>query len=144
MMKVVGEEGTSLDDYTTYLKSDLLDSVYLQQNSFDPVDFAAPIERQQIVFDLLFEVLASELSLEDKKEARSFINEMRQAFIDWNNTPQDSERFGQYKDEISSSLKSRFVSFDKKAYEDPSVKPGGLRCRRYIQKLIRYQVTSSV
>jgi len=115
MMKVVGEEGTSLDDYTTYLKSDLLDSVYLQQNSFDPVDFAAPIERQQIVFDLLFEVLASELSLEDKKEARSFINEMRQAFIDWNNTPQDSERFGQYKDEISSSLKSRFVSFDKKA-----------------------------
>ena len=38
MMKVVGEEGTSLDDYVLYLKGEFLDSVYLQQNSFDPVD----------------------------------------------------------------------------------------------------------
>ncbi len=68
MMKVVGEEGTSLDDYLIYLKSELIDSVYLQQNSFDPVDFAAPIERQEIVFDTLFEVLGSSLKIEDKKK----------------------------------------------------------------------------
>ncbi|HPW47648.1 MAG TPA: V-type ATP synthase subunit A, partial [Rectinema sp.] len=36
MMKVVGEEGTSLEDYVIYLKSEFLDAVYLQQNSFDP------------------------------------------------------------------------------------------------------------
>ncbi len=115
MMKVVGEEGTSLDDYTLYLKSDLLDAVYLQQNSFDPVDFAAPIERQELVFDTLFEVLASNLKLEDKKEARSFINELRQSFVDWNNTERESDRFNQFKDEINASLKSKFVSYDKKA-----------------------------
>ena len=38
MMKVVGEEGTSTNDYITYLKGDFIDSIYLQQNSFDPVD----------------------------------------------------------------------------------------------------------
>ena len=61
MMMVVGEEGTSLDDYIVYLKSDLLDSVYLQQNSFDPVDAAVGPERQQLAFDTLFRFLASEL-----------------------------------------------------------------------------------
>ncbi|MGN0715184.1 MAG: V-type ATP synthase subunit A, partial [Anaerovoracaceae bacterium] len=35
MMKVVGEEGTSIEDYITYQKGELLDAVYLQQNSFD-------------------------------------------------------------------------------------------------------------
>jgi V/A-type H+-transporting ATPase subunit A len=115
MMKVVGEEGTSLDDYIVYLKSELIDSVYLQQNSFDPVDFAAPIDRQELVFDVLFSVLGSEFTLEDKKAARSFINEIRQKFIDWNNTARDDERFDMYKKEIERLAADRFISYDRKA-----------------------------
>lgn len=115
MMKVVGEEGTSLDDYIIYLKSELVDSVYLQQNSFDPVDFAAPIDRQEIVFDVLFEVLGSDLKIEDKKAARSFIYELRQKFIDWNNTPRDDERFEMYKKEIKALVAERFVKYERKA-----------------------------
>jgi V/A-type H+/Na+-transporting ATPase subunit A len=52
MMKVVGEEGTSLEDYIIYLKADLLDSAYIQQNSFDPVDHAVEPERQRRVYDI--------------------------------------------------------------------------------------------
>jgi len=48
MMKVVGEEGTSLEDYVVYLKSEFLDAVYLQQNSFDPVDAAVSPSRQNM------------------------------------------------------------------------------------------------
>ena len=47
MMKVVGEEGTSLDDYIVYQKGEFLDAVYLQQNSFDPVDSSVSPERQK-------------------------------------------------------------------------------------------------
>ncbi|MDC7246372.1 MAG: V-type ATP synthase subunit A [Sphaerochaetaceae bacterium] len=115
MMKVVGEEGTSLEDYIVYLKSELIDSVYLQQNSFDPVDFAAPIDRQKIVFELLFSVLGSNLNLEDKKAARSFINDIRQKFIDWNNTPRDDERFEIYKKEIQETVATKFESYEKRA-----------------------------
>ncbi|MCH5321535.1 MAG: V-type ATP synthase subunit A, partial [Eubacterium sp.] len=35
MMKVIGEDGTTLSDYIIYLKAEMLDAVYLQQNSFD-------------------------------------------------------------------------------------------------------------
>ncbi|MGI6432862.1 MAG: V-type ATP synthase subunit A [Sphaerochaetaceae bacterium] len=115
MMKVVGEEGTSLQDYITYLKGELLDSVYLQQNSFDPVDFAAPIERQTLVFDVLFDALASEFALEEKHEARLFINELRQLFLDWNNTPLQEKRFGEYQKNITELVKSRFVAYERRA-----------------------------
>ena len=40
MMKVVGEEGTSMEDFIVYLKAEYLDAVYLQQDAFDPVDGA--------------------------------------------------------------------------------------------------------
>ncbi len=84
MMKVVGEEGTSLDDFILYLKSEFLDSVYLQQNSFDEVDAAADVERQTYVFRPLLKVLGSDFVLESKDDARGYFNQLRQKFIDWN------------------------------------------------------------
>ncbi|MDR1863548.1 MAG: V-type ATP synthase subunit A, partial [Treponema sp.] len=59
MMKVVGEEGTSLDDYVIYLKGDFLDAVYFQQNSFDAVDAAVSPERQDYIFRIILKILAS-------------------------------------------------------------------------------------
>ena len=60
MMKVVGEEGTSLEDFILYLKSDFLDAVYFQQNSFDEVDGAVSVERQTYVFHYLLKILGSD------------------------------------------------------------------------------------
>ena len=93
MMKVVGEEGTSLPDYIVYLKGEMLDAVYLQQNSFDLTDANCSAGRQRYVIDKLIRVLGSEYALNDKDEARSFFNRMRQKFIDWNYTEFMSEAF---------------------------------------------------
>ena len=83
MMKVVGEEGTSAEDYIVYQKGELLDSVYLQQNSFDPVDAACEPERQRQEFDRLFDALQQNYDLTDKREIRGFFNQLRQEFLDW-------------------------------------------------------------
>ncbi|MEA4860553.1 V-type sodium ATPase catalytic subunit A [bioreactor metagenome] len=112
MMKVVGEEGTSVADYITYQKSELIDAFYLQQNSFDPVDSSVPVERQRHSFDLLFKVLASEFDLEDKKKVRSFFNTIRQDFLDWNNVEINSERFKQIEEKIEANYKAKQVSVD--------------------------------
>lgn len=93
MMKVVGEEGTSLDDFILYLKSEFLDSVYLQQNSFDDVDAAADVERQTYVFKLLLKVLGSDFVLESKDDARGYFNQLRQKFIDWNYSVWQGDEF---------------------------------------------------
>ncbi len=93
MMKVVGEEGTSLEDFILYLKSEFLDSVYLQQNSFDDVDAAADVERQTYVFKLLLKVLGSDFVLESKDDARGYFNQLRQKFIDWNYSVWQGDEF---------------------------------------------------
>ncbi|MBE6915117.1 MAG: V-type ATP synthase subunit A [Ruminococcaceae bacterium] len=93
MMKVVGEEGTTLSDYITYLKEEMLDAVYLQQNSFDLVEANCGTARQRYVTDKLIRVLGSEYALADKDEARSFFNRMRQRFINWNYAEFESDSF---------------------------------------------------
>ena len=100
MMKVVGEEGTPLEDYVTYLKSEMLDAVYLQQNSFDPVDSNCSTARQRYVVTKLVKVLNSTYDLENKDDARSFFNRMRQRFIDWNYKEFETEAFKAAEGEI--------------------------------------------
>lgn len=100
MMKVIGEEGTTLDDYIIYLKAEMLDAVYLQQNSFDLIEANCGRLRQQYVTDKLIYVMGSEYALFSKDEAREFFNRMRQRFIDWNYAEFQSEAFKKGEAEI--------------------------------------------
>ena len=106
MMKVIGEEGTTTDDYIEYLKSELLDSVYMQQNSFDEVDAAVSVERQKYTFAKVVKVLGSDFELSDKDTARNFFNQMRQKFIDWNYSLWNSEKFTNAEKEIENHYSS--------------------------------------
>ncbi len=110
MMKVVGEEGTTAEDYITYQKGELLDAVYLQQNSFDEIDAADSPERQKVEFDLLYDALMSAYDLEDKDEIRSFFNQLRQEFLDWHGTVFHTGEFEQQKDKIADFYRTRVVS----------------------------------
>ena len=84
MMKVVGEEGTHIDDFVVYLKSEFIDFVYLQQNTFDKVDGATSRERQVYMFDKVIDVLESTFKFEDKEVARRYFLELRLAFTNLN------------------------------------------------------------
>ena len=115
MMKVVGEEGTSLDDYVVYLKGDLIDSVYFQQNSFDEVDAAVKPERQIYVFGKLLRVLASRFDFPDKNEARGWFNRLRQRFLDYNGSKWQDERFMALEREIDGTVARQSQGLDKAA-----------------------------
>ena len=93
MMKVVGEEGTSLEDFIIYLKGEFLDAVYLQQNSFDEIDSSVLVERQEYIFKILMKILGSSFDLSTKDEARSYFNQLRQKFLDWNYTTWNTDAF---------------------------------------------------
>ena len=95
MMKVVGEDGTTTQDYIEYLKSEFLDAVYMQQNSFDEVDSSVSVERQKYTFTKVITILGSDFELEDKDTARNFFNQMRQKFIDWNYSLWKSDKFAE-------------------------------------------------
>ncbi len=106
MMKVIGEEGTSYEDFEIYLKAEFLDAVYIQQNGFDPVDSATAPERQQYVFNIISEwVLKKEFAIKDKTKARQFFYNLRQAFIDLNYKEWESQSFKTQQEKIETLLK---------------------------------------
>ena len=107
MMKVVGEEGTSSEDYTIYQKGELLDAVYLQQNSFDPIDQACDPERQNKEFEVLYDAMTQTYDLTDKREIRSFFNQLRQEFLDWHGTEFNSSEFKAQEKKISDLYMSK-------------------------------------
>ena len=92
----------------------------MQQNSFDEIDAAVSVERQQYTFAKVLKVLGSDFELADKDTARNFFNQMRQKFIDWNYSLWNSDKFkkaekdvdahfasanGKVRDEVAAMLK---------------------------------------
>lgn len=100
MMTVVGEEGTSIDDFTVALKADFFDNCYLQQNAFDEVDAATPADRQRFVFSKVAEVVETEFRFTDKAEARRRMFEVTDLFRNWNYAATDSDEYRQWLDRI--------------------------------------------
>jgi len=107
MMKVVGEEGTSLADYIDYLKGEFFDFVYLQQNAFDKVDEATSEERQSFIFNFIYGILEAEFSFQDKEEALGFFQKLRQLFRGWNCCAWGGEDFKKTGEEIASLIKEK-------------------------------------
>ncbi len=93
MMKVVGEEGTSLEDFTTYLKAEFLDAVYLQQNAFSDADASTPVARQKEMFAVVEKALLTDYAFAEKDETRAFMMDLQQTFIDWNDKAFGSDEF---------------------------------------------------
>ncbi len=71
-MEVVGEEGTVLDDMLVYLKGELYDFCYLQQNAFDKEDAYCPLERQLPLFSIVNRVFDTPFLFKKHDEARDF------------------------------------------------------------------------
>lgn len=71
-MEVVGEDGVSIEDIIIYLKSELYDFCYLQQNAFDAEDAYCPLNRQIEQFKLINKIFEAEFNFENHDKAREF------------------------------------------------------------------------
>ncbi len=107
MMMVVGEDGTSTDDFVVYLKMEFLDNVYLQQNSFDEVDGATSPERQEYIFNKIINILSAEFKFDDKQDARDFFTTLRSKFIDMNYIDMENDKFKDQEEDINKLIKEK-------------------------------------
>jgi V/A-type H+-transporting ATPase subunit A len=109
MMTVVGEEGTSIEDFTISLKAEFFDNCFLQQNAFDEVDGATPAQRQTFVFDKILEVMNLEFEFKDKNQARNTIVRISDLFRNWNYAPTDSDEYNQLLEQIESFIATKGI-----------------------------------
>ncbi len=106
MMQVTGEEGITLDDFVLLQKAMFVDMVYLQQDAFDDVDAATPMERQRQVFDKLYALVNQESHFADKEAARDYFTRLTGLFKNLNYTRPDSPGFAEFQEQIQALAES--------------------------------------
>lgn len=104
MMTVVGQEGISTEEYAIYMKAEVLDRVYLQQNAFNEVDATSPADRQREVFDIILQFLAKDFGFRDKENARDSLLTFQEKFLRWNTLAFKSTAYQQSLNEVKAIL----------------------------------------
>ena len=104
---LMGEKGITDDTYIRYQKSELLDAVFLQQNSFDEVDGVSNPIRLRTMSDMVLKIIDTPLVIKGKEDIRTHFNFVRQAFLDWNYMKIDDDRFEQQKTKLLNLVKQR-------------------------------------
>lgn len=103
-MEVVGEEGTSLHDMIIFLKSELYEFCFLQQNAFDKEDAYSPLERQIPLFKLMNRIFITDFAVETHDEARAFFLELQSMIKNMNSMTFHSERYKNLFAEIENKI----------------------------------------
>lgn len=92
-MEVVGEEGISMDDLVIYLKAEMYDFSYLQQNAFDKEDAYCPLKRQVALFQLINQIFLTEFNFVSKDRAREFFLSLQGKLRNLNAMPFETESY---------------------------------------------------
>ncbi len=104
---LMGEKGITDEAYIRYQKAELLDAVFLQQNSFHEVDGVTTPDRLRAMFTMVKEIIDTTVGVKGKEEIRSHFNFIRQAFLDWNYLKPDEEGFEKQKMKLVNLVKQR-------------------------------------
>lgn len=94
-MEVVGEEGISIHDMQIYLKAELYDFAYLQQNAFDKEDAYCPLKRQIPLFLLINKIFDKNFAFASHDAARSFFLTLQNQLKNMNFIPFQTERYNE-------------------------------------------------
>jgi V/A-type H+-transporting ATPase subunit A len=108
-MEVVGEEGTSLSDVVTYLKAELYDFCYLQQNAFDKVDTYCPLKRQIPLFKLMQEIFDTHFSFSTRDKAREYFLTLQSKIKTLNSLEFESDEYKQWLESVHEMINSAKV-----------------------------------
>lgn len=113
-MEVMGEEGISAEDMITYLKAELYDFSYLQQNAFDKEDAYCPLKRQIPLFSLINEIFDTPFDFDTHDMAREFFLHLQNSIKNMNFEAFGSkgyeERFNNIKNQIESAPQREALS----------------------------------
>ena len=106
MMQVTGEEGITLEDFVTFHRAQFLDMVYLQQDAFDDVDAAAPIDRQREMFNRVYALVTEDNRFDDKDAVREYFTRLTGLVKNLNYTRRDSPGYPELLSQIETLAES--------------------------------------
>ncbi|MCX6995062.1 MAG: V-type ATP synthase subunit A [Chlamydiae bacterium] len=105
-MEVLGEEGIALEEMITYLKAELYDFAYLQQNAFDKEDAYCPLKRQIPLFGLINRIFNTAFTFDSHDSARQYFLSLQNSLKNMNFIAMDSKEYEKTFKEIERQLEA--------------------------------------
>lgn len=105
-MEVVGEEGTAIEDMVVFLKAELYDFSYLQQNAFDKEDAYCPLNRQIPLFGLIKSVFEKEFPFATHDAAREYFLALQNKIKNMNFLPFESDEYREAFEDVQEMIES--------------------------------------
>ena len=112
-MEVVGEEGISIEDLTLYLKAELYEFCYLQQNAFDKEDSYCPLKRQIVLFALIQDIFRADFSFQNSDEARHYFLSLQNDIKNMNFMPFESDGYHKALSSIRNKIEQAVTTKEK-------------------------------
>ncbi len=63
-INILGDDGVPAEYHVIFWKSELIDFVILQQDAFDEIDAVTPLERQEVILDLVIDICHTEFDFD--------------------------------------------------------------------------------
>ncbi len=109
-MEVVGEEGVVIEDMIVFLKSELYEFCYLQQNAFDKEDTYCPLERQIEMLKLIYQIFEAKFHFDVHDAARSFFLNLQNEIKNINFLPFHTQKYHDAMASVEAKIKERSKS----------------------------------
>ncbi|MBD3316826.1 MAG: V-type ATP synthase subunit A [Chitinivibrionales bacterium] len=103
-INILGDDGVPIDYHVIYNKSELIDFVILQQDAFDKVDAATPLERQKYMVNKVLGICDRSFDFEHFEEANTYFKKVINLLKQMNFQEFQNEQFNQNEKELDELL----------------------------------------
>ena len=108
-INILGDDGVPVEYHERFWKSELLDSVILQQDAFDNIDANCPIERQKMMYNMVLDICRKSFDLENFDECSKFFKQLIYTFRQMNYSEWKSEQFERFRAEIEALVNDKLA-----------------------------------
>ena len=95
-INILGDDGVPVEYHITFWKSELIDFIVLQQDSFDDIDAVTSIERQKHILDLVTDICRTDFEFDHFNDVADYFKKLINIGKQMNYAPFRSDSFHDY------------------------------------------------
>lgn len=106
-INILGDDGVPVEYHDRFWKAELIDFIILQQDAFDKIDAACPLNRQKYMLDKVISICDMSFTFDHFEDCSKFYKSIINGLRQMNYSVYESDEFNKYENEVNSILNER-------------------------------------
>jgi V/A-type H+-transporting ATPase subunit A len=108
-INILGDDGVPVDYHITFWKSELIDFIVLQQDSFDDIDAVTPIERQKYILEMVVDICRTDFEFDHFNKVADYFKELINIGRQMNYAEFRSDKFTMYAKQLQELVTQKSI-----------------------------------